>query len=171
MDAQDMEAFVERLGYDFSNFDIDDFVAHAERLARRPIQLRRASATHDISGFWVRTPRHHYVVYNIRVHTVQQIHSILHEIGHILLGHPCERIDDIFTPEQLAAFGLTRPEGRLRQVSSLLDPDPYDREAEAFVFCLQRRIVTADRLAVLMGESTSIDRLRKHVDMMAFEAE
>lgn len=170
MNEREIEQLIDRVGYDFTAFEPVDFVKHIEELMRRPVLLIGDQFNPEMSAAWIRTQVAHYILYNTGLHPVQQIHGILHEIGHILLGHPCEPIEKVFTRDQLKRYGLlNRVEGRLRQIDSSINPGPYEIEAEKFVFCLQRRVLKADRLAVLMGQSTSIERLRDHVDVMAFE--
>ena len=170
MNEREIEQLIDRLEYDFTVFEPVDFVKHIERRVRRPVVLIGGEFDPDTSAIWIRTRVAHHILYNVLLHPVQQIHGILHEVGHILLSHPCEPIENVFTREQLQRYGLLGlVEGRLRHVDSSIKPSPYEIEAEKFVFCLQRRLLKANRLTMLRGQSTSIERLRDHVDVMAFE--
>lgn len=164
-----LEQVVARLEYDFSNFELADFIQHIERLKRREIFLLPVPFEMDLSAIWIRGESTDYIFHNKRMHSIQSTHNILHEIAHIILGHTCWPIDEVLPPELLALVRNPNPQGRLRKADRNLRMDEEEQEAEAFVFLIQKRLVTANRMTELMGQSSSIGPLRQWVDSMAFD--
>jgi hypothetical protein len=157
-----------RLDYDFRDFSMEHFVRHVESYRRREIILNRLPLDLRLSALWIRADTADYIFYNQNIHLVLQTHSILHEIAHIVLNHPCQPIDSVFTPEMLAQLRGKATEGRLRMADPHRRQDDEERQAERFVVLIQQRILQARRLEQLKGPSTSIAALRDWVDGMGF---
>jgi hypothetical protein len=160
-----MKDVLDSLEYDFTHFELAHFVEHMESLRRKPIYLKEMTLSSKLFGIWVPTESQDYLIYNATLQPVHQIHTILHEIAHMVLDHSLHPLTDILLPEQLQSL----MEGRLRFAPSANYPsDPEEREAEAFVFAIQRQVVKAQRLHELTGESSSIVGLRAAADASGY---
>lgn len=164
-----LKELIDRLAYDFNQFELAHFIRHIERLQRREILVIPLPFEPGLSAVWIRAETADYIFYNVRTHPIHQSHNILHELAHILLDHTRWPIDQALPPELLALVGTSQLEGRLRKADPYLRADQEEQEAEAFVFLIQKRLVTANRMTQLMGQSSSIDALRRWVDSMAFD--
>ena len=164
-----VKAAIDKLGYDFDQFELNDFVRHVERLLRREIILIPFAFDRGLSALWIRAETAHYIFYNDRTHAIHQAHSILHEIGHIVLNHACRPLDEVLPPDLLKLLQTRQPQGRLRKVGLPLRQDPEEQEAEMFVFEIQRSLLPKQRQFEVMGQSSSNEALRKWVDSMAFD--
>ena len=164
----DLATTLDRLGYDFQAFDLAHFIQHVETYRQRTIFVNPLPLQLELSAAWVRAETADYIFYNQDTHPVQQTHSILHEIAHILLEHPCHPLSDVLSPKLLNRLQNGVPHGRPRLADAQLRASPEEREAEAFVLLIQQRLVNARRLSELTGPSSSIRALRYWVDGMAF---
>ncbi|QPC81727.1 ImmA/IrrE family metallo-endopeptidase [Phototrophicus methaneseepsis] len=164
-----VKAVIDKLDYDFDHFELNGFIRHVECLLRREIILVPFAFNPGLSAMWVRAETAHYIFYNDRTHPIHQAHSILHEIGHIVLNHACRPIDQVLPPELLKLLQTLQPQGRLRKAGLPLRQDPEEQEAEMFVFVIQKSLLPKRRQVEVMGQSSSNEALRKWVDSMAFD--
>src|SRR5690606_10150230 len=140
-----------------------------QRYRRREIILGPADFDHELSALWVRAETADYIFFNMTHHIIHQTHSVLHEIAHIILDHQCAPISDILPPELLAELQFNEPVGRPRIMKPELHDTPEEQEAEAFVYIIQREIMNANRMEQLLGQGSSIQKLNKYVEGMAFD--
>jgi hypothetical protein len=153
-----IQAAMRQLDYDFRQFTLEHFLAHLIQRRQRDIIVTGVPSEHRFHGAWIKADTADYVFFSGSTHPVHQVHTILHELGHIILGHQGDLLENVLPPALLAALNQQRAVGRMRQVGSL-DKSPEDREAEAFVRLLQRQIMFANRLEQLTARTTSIEAL------------
>ena len=164
----DIQQVIQSLDYDFEQFKLPDFVNHLEQQRNRTIHLTGAKLKSDLFGIWIPAPSADYVIFNATLHPIHQIHSVLHELAHIVLNHTCDSIYDVLPPELLAELGTSLTvKGRLR--TALPQKDPQEIESEFFVFEIQKQVMTAQRISELQGGRSSIPLFRPLADGMAFE--
>lgn len=169
MKKQIMLDVIDQLGYDFKHFDLNHFIDHIQRRRRREIIIVPADFDHELSALWVRAETADYIFFNISHHIIHQTHSILHELAHITLNHQCMPIKDVLPPELLAELHSDEPLGRPRIIKPNLRDTPEEQEAEAFVYIIQREVMNANRMEQLLGQGSSIQKLNKYVEGMAFD--
>jgi hypothetical protein len=152
---------INRLNYDFRQFTVSDFVHHVTRLRRHPIVVSPFPFSAEIHAVWIALGHVDYILYNAAAHPIHQVHSILHECGHLVLNHTGKDLKSLLPPTLLqSARELTAPlQGRLRTIYPA--DDPQEHEAEAFVRFLQREILVANRLEQLTSRASSIDDLAR----------
>lgn len=155
---------LDRLGYDFMHFEVADFVRHVEVSRGKDIVVHGLPLSREISAMLIRAETADYIICNKNLHSVQQTHSILHEIAHLVLEHPGRPLNEILSPELMAQMPLSNPTGHLRIAKMELRETPEEREAEAFVMLIQEKLVEARRLEKLMEPSSSIQALRPWID-------
>ena len=86
---------VESLDYDFNEFELTHFIRHIEQLMRREIILVPLPLELGLYAVWIPAETAHYVFYNEIAHPVDQTHSILHELAHIVLNHSRKHIGQL----------------------------------------------------------------------------
>jgi hypothetical protein len=154
---------IERLGYDFSRFTLQDFIEHVIACRQgRPIIVLGWPLERDPHGAWVKARHADYILYDNTLHYVHQEHVILHEVGHIVLGHRGDRLDKVLPPElwEHIPSGLQAGTvGHLRVGEKSQTPEDY--EAETFATQVQQRNLTAQRMAQFTGPSSSIDAVEQ----------
>ena len=163
-----VERALSSIGYDFTRFEVDHFVQTVAKRRKRPIEIATRSMSWGWFGVWMQRDTADYIFVNETVHPVMHIHSLLHEIGHMVLGHHGDDLNTLLDPEMLASLGITNERGHLR--ASGRPRSPEDSEAELFVFLLQRRVMQARRLSELYGEPTSIEELKPYARGMDFNS-
>ncbi len=156
VEHEKLNRIIKSLTYDFSQFQVDDFISHVERHRRREIIVRRFPLEPDLSALWIRAETADYIAYNERTHQIQQTHNILHEVAHNLLQHSLRPLDQVLPPELMALAISPFALGRRRPADPRLRNDAEEQEAETFVLLIQQRLVRAQRLTALMGPSSSV---------------
>jgi hypothetical protein len=161
---------IEKLEYDFKHFSLEDFVDHIARRKRREIILRSwPFSSKELSALWLPQETAHYILFNANYHQTHQIHSILHELAHLILGHSVRSVLDILDARLVQEFGGFSFIGRPRWVASRLETDQEEIEAEAFVCEIQGRVMLANRLDSLMGKGSSSEYLNRYVSSAAYD--
>ncbi|WP_343419781.1 ImmA/IrrE family metallo-endopeptidase [Candidatus Flexifilum breve] len=112
-------------------------------------------------GLWVPAPTTDYIFVNTHLLPAHRVHTLLHEIAHLLLNHRGVDIRSVLGEPVWQALGLSSGSGHLR--STALNDSPEDEEAEVFVLLIQQRVARARRLQELYGESTSLPAMRPYV--------
>lgn len=157
-----VQQVIHDLGYDFAEFDLQHFLQHLRQRRRRDILLVAFTFEPGISGAWVRAQTADYIFYPDQVPDIYRNHSILHEIGHILLQHQCRPVENFLSPQMLARLGEKAP-GRLRQATPPAH-DADEKAAEMFVTLVQQQIMRNQRRYELAGDSTSIQAFKPFID-------
>jgi hypothetical protein len=160
---------VQRLDYDFRQFTLPHFIQYLEKQRGHPIFVNEFTFI-DVGNHaaWIGLGHADYIFYDAETHPVHQVHSILHECGHMVLGHTGEDLKALLSDELLQALHeLTAPlRGRLRATYPW--DDPQEREAEAFVRFLQREILVANRLEQLTKRASSIHDLARFASKLGY---
>ncbi len=160
----DMEARVRHtireLRYDFRHFTVPDFIAYLKTTRQRDIILNAVPLDGGLHGLWVRAETADYVFFDRRTHPIHQVHHILHEVGHMVLGHRPRDLALVLPPALLAELTARiarAPHGHCR----MWEPHETleEREAEYFVQQLQHKILIAGCLIALTHPVTSIGEL------------
>lgn len=169
MARESLETIIEQLGYDFGQFELADFIRHIERRNRREIVVKGVPFEFGLSAIWVHAETADYIFYNERTHGIHSTHNILHEIAHIVLEHTCCPVEEMLLPELVALVREPQPKGRFRTADRQSRTEREEQEAELFVFLIQKRLMAANRITQLMGQSSSIGALQQWVESMAFD--
>ena len=162
---QDIQRIVDGLGYDFKHYEIEDFVRYIERLRKRRIMVRRWELQRDVSGMWLPIMNFEIVAYNTLHHPILQIHGILHEIGHMVLGHKTIPLSDVISPEILAEFDIDIPiNGQARLSRKEHSFSAEDIEAERFAFAIQKRVLHHNRVTKLYRSGSTVPEFKPYAD-------
>ena len=109
---------------------------------------------------WIPLPIADYIMVNEALHPMHKTHTVLHEIGHMLLNHPLRPLSEVLPPHLLRELDVEMLEGfaRYSPLHGLMQSS-VEQEAEAFVFSIQTRIIQADRFKALTAVDSSIKML------------
>lgn len=166
-----VQAVVEGLAYDFDHFEIEDFQRHVAGKRHRPLNVRYVPLPAEIFGFWYSTAHTDYIVVNANLHPAHRIHTLLHELAHMILGHHGMDLTILLDENLVRQLEVISSEGHLRSAATIdQESNPQEQEAEEFVLIIRRKLVTAHRLQELYGEPTSIDTLRPYVRGLDFNS-
>ena len=142
-----MRGLLNELDYDFSRFTSDDFTRWLERRREREIVFLPYVLPTTIFGAWVKGVREDFVLYEPNTPIVHQAHSQLHEMCHMLCGHPTVEADDAqFLLRHAGNVDLTVFDSLLlRSIHS----DENEREAEMLTALIQERVQKHARMEEL----------------------
>lgn len=160
IDKRRIRRTIRELRYDFHQFSVSDFVTYLETTRKRDIIVNGWPFQAGLHGFWLRAETADYVFFDRETYAMHQVHHILHELGHIILGHQPRDLAAVLPPDLLVALShlqITSPRGHSRMWE--IHETPEDREAEWFVRRLQHEILIAGRLASLTHPVTSIGEM------------
>ena len=166
-----VEFAIDVLGYDFKAFNIDDFLHHIALQRNRPVSVRTVPLSPDLFGFWYPTRETDFIAVNANLHHVHQLHTLLHELAHLLLGHRGMDLRLLLAEDLIQQLNIIQAEGHLRSASTIDQAhNSQEREAEQFVMAIRRKLVAARRLQELYGEPTSNAMLRSYVRGLDFNS-
>jgi hypothetical protein len=100
-------------------WNAEEFVLGIARGRRRHIELMPTDLDGSMCGLWVATDQADYIAYARHTSGLHRDQIILHELGHIIIGHPGTSLDP------------RRPAGRYAA--------GHEREAELFATLILRR--------------------------------
>jgi hypothetical protein len=162
----ELKSKIDDLRYNFSEYNLDDFIRHIESSKGITIHLILFPMANGTQGFWTRRQVNHYIAYSSVLHPVHKKHTILHELAHVVLDHQPRPLGDLIPRDLLQEFGIETEEGLFRAAYSKYDQQ--DDEAEEFVFDIQQRLFEAKQLRALTENITSLPGYRPYADAMAF---
>jgi hypothetical protein len=147
------------LRYDFKKFTLSGFINYVSEEKGREIIAIPWSMPATLFGVWMsdgEEPKE-YVFYRDNVPPIHQIHIQLHELSHILLGHPTLQIN-----RKLVADVLERkaslPFADLPQLRSPKKSE-YEIQAEMLASLIKERVIQSYRLDQLVNDLSSEEKL------------
>lgn len=154
------------LDYDYSIFTLPHFTDHVAGFVRKEILLIPCELEKTLSGIWVHEQTAHYVFYNNQLHRIVQIHTILHEIAHIVLKHQPKPVEHYLTDDILNEYNLTHPVGKARANPQVNKPNSEEQEAEEFVFFIQHQLMKLNLSSELFGTNQIPTGLRQFTQIL-----
>ncbi len=166
-----LNALLDELGYDFSQFSAAGFAAWVARRRQRPIHLVPQEFPPDLDGAWLRGARADFVFYQAGPLQIHSVHILLHEISHILLGHTTAPITDDFA--RLFGAATQAPAAQLPAsvqglFRSIRYTDLQEVEAETLSSLIQQRVIALAGAAAL-AEVGQEDGLRHFVEGLGLD--
>lgn len=158
-----MKAVLDDLDFDFSEFTMDSFVAWIESRINREIRFKSWPMPPGMFGVWMSDAEEpvEHIFYDDAGPMIQQVHTQLHELSHIVCAHPTAR--------------LTRSEMQELLLRSAEDPtvlshvllrapakDGMEEEAEILASLIQHQVINNKRIKQLAITASSNDDLSGH---------
>ncbi len=126
-------------------FSVEAFCSQLGQQRNRPLHLHPMpdrSALSGVCGVWVATEGDDHIFYESRTSRVHQEHIILHEIGHVILGHQMR--GDGIGDGLSAGVDAFLPDLRTRSIRHFLGRTDYttrqEREAEMLASLIGVRV-------------------------------
>ena len=169
-----INALVDGLEYDFSRFEIRDFVAWVAEKRGRQIELVPMQFSSDAFAAWVPDDEDltDYVFYEPGLVEVRTNQFILHEIGHMLLRHQPRKLSQEISNlvrnlrhEPNPGLGGTAM-GLLRSIDYT---DDQEEEAETFSSLIQARVLDLSSTKLLRRQSSQNSALAHYMGDMGFD--
>jgi len=143
-----MRALLAEIDYGFSQFTMEGFTCWLERRRGRKILFVPRPMPPTLFGAWLASDDCDYIFYEADTLSLHQVHIQLHEIAHILCGHPAIEIG----PQQLQIL-LRRADTDPTLYTSLLlrsvRSDQAELEAETLTALIQEQVLRHARLREL----------------------
>ena len=122
------------IDYDLDDLTIEGFAHWLERVRERPIVFVPRHMPATVFGAWIFAADTDYVFYETDTPPLHQAHIRLHEMAHMLLGHPTVQVD-----AQKTHALLRGTSAHLTSIDSLLlrcnlpEKDPVDKSDIVFM--------------------------------------
>lgn len=166
-----VEAAIDILGYDFNAFNIDGFLHHIALQRNRRLSVHTVPLSSDLFGFWYPTQETDFIAVNGNLHHMHQLHTLIHELAHMLLGHRGMDLRTLLAEDLIRELNIVHAEGHLRSAKTIdRANNSQEREAEQFVMAIRQKLVAARRLQELYGEPTSIHSMQPYVRGLDFNS-
>lgn len=160
-----MNAVLDDLDYDFSEFTMDSFVTWIESRIKREIRFKSWTMPPGMFGVWMSDAEEpvEHIFYDDTDPLIQQVHIQLHELSHIVCSHPTARLTriemqelllkSVETPTVLSHVLLRAP---------AKDSSIMEEEAEMLASLIQHQVINNKRLKQLAITASSDDDLSNH---------
>lgn len=164
--VQTAQVIIDNLGFDFSQFTMQEFIEWVERIKGRRIFLFSIPMPSSTDGAWISDAErpNEYVFYDVNLSPILQVHTQLHEIGHILWGHETLRITGANLTQLIKAVQRQAlSPGTSELLMRALDGQQGEEEAqaEAVAHIIQSQVIRASRMAALsltVSNNNEVDR-------------
>jgi hypothetical protein len=155
------EKILQELNYDFRGFEIEQFIKRVGDLKGRRIRATPWKMPPAMFGAWLADEDDacDYIFYRIDAPPVHQIHIQLHELAHLLFGHPTFNISRIKIAESYQGKGELplKSYGRLRST----DQSDDENEAETLASMIQEQVIRYSQFAQLTHGISSDEKLAR----------
>lgn len=160
------EKVLAELHYDFRSFTIGDFVSHIGQARQREIITIPWRMPPALFGAWMSDADEskEYIFYRDNVPAIHQIHIQLHELSHLLLGHPTLQINRTLIAKVLEGEALLPFVGlpRLRSPQK----DDLEIQAETLASLIQKQVIQNASLDRLVNDLSSEVKLANFLKTM-----
>ena len=162
------EKILAELQYDFRSFTIEDFIRWIGEIKGRQIISIPLKMPIGMFGAWLSDDEepNEYIFYRDHVPPMYQIHIQLHELAHLLLGHPTLHINR----ETLAAALNGKRELPFNELAQLRSTEKtedekslYELESETLASIIQEQIIRHSKLEQLTRGISSDKNIAKYL--------
>lgn len=158
---QKAEKIIRDIDFDFPSFTIEEFIGRISALKGREIFMVPWDMPATLFGAWMsdgEEPKE-YVFYRSNLPLIHQIHIQLHELAHLLLGHPTLKID------RKLIMAVLKGEEALPFSDMVLLRSPklveLETEAETLASVIQEQVIRHDQLLRLTQDISSDEKLSR----------
>ena len=160
------EKVLGELQYDFRTFTIGDFISYISQTRQREIITIPWRMPPALFGAWLSDadePKE-YIFYRENVPVIHQIHIQLHELSHLLLGHPTLQINKTTIAKVLEGEALL-PFADLPRLRSP-QKDDLELQAETLAGQIQKEVIQKASLDRLVNDLSSEVKLAHFLQTM-----
>jgi hypothetical protein len=154
------------LRYDFRSFSIEGFISYIGETKRREILTIPWTMPATVFGAWMSDDEEpkEYIFYRDNVPTIHQVHIQLHELSHLLLGHPTLHINRKKIAEVLRKM-TSLPFADLPRLRSPNQTE-CETQAEVLATLIQERVIQSSRIDQLLNDLSSEEKLASFLKTM-----
>ena len=141
-----MKRYLAELDYDWSEFTLTSFINWLTNSLGQPIILVPCCLPPNICGAYVISPSgHNLILFDKNLPPLLRLHTILHEIAHLLCGHQTARLDH----RQMQILASINSQSDLVLSESVINRNPscktdrQEQEAEALALLIQSQVQLA----------------------------
>jgi hypothetical protein len=157
---------LKELRYDFRTFSIQGFISYIGEMKRREIITIPWAMPATIFGAWMSDDEEpkEYIFYRDNVPTIHQVHIQLHELSHLLLGHPTLRINR----KKIAEVFEEKASLPFADLPRLRSPKQTECETQAEVLAtlIQERVIQNSHMDQLLNDLSSEEKLSNFLNTM-----
>jgi len=160
------EKTVKELHYDFRGFTINGFISFVGEKRGRQIISTPWIMPPALFGAWmsdVEEPKE-YIFYRPNTQIIHQVHIQLHELSHLLLGHPTLQINREMIADVLRGEA-SLPFSELLRLRSPMHSD-LETQAETLAALIQKEVIRRSNLDQLMEDLSSEEKLAHFLKTM-----
>jgi hypothetical protein len=164
--SMEAQRILKALGYDFSTFTMAGFLQFVGEAKGREIVAIPWAMPATLFGAWIsdgEEPKE-YIFYRDNLSPIHQIHIQLHEVSHLLFGHPTLKINRQFIADVVEGKTLL-PFAKLPQLRSPKRAD-FETQAETLANLIQEHVVRNSGLDELTRSISSEERLAIFMKIM-----
>jgi hypothetical protein len=160
------EKILKELDYEFQGFSIDHFIRCVGDFTGRQILSTPWQMPSGLFGAWLSDDDvpHEYIFYRHDVPLIHQIHIQLHEVAHLLFGHPTLHVNRERITASLSGQE-TLPFAEYVLLRSATQSD-IEAEAETLASMIQEQVIRHSHLDQLTRDLSSDDKLARFVNNM-----
>lgn len=160
------EKALKELQYDFRAFSIQGLICHVSKLKGREIVTIPWVMPATVFGAWMSDDEEskEYIFYRDNVPVIHQVHIQLHELSHLLLGHPTLRINrkkiaEVFSKKASLPFADLLRLRSPRQTEC-------ETQAEVLATLIQERVIQNSNMDQLLNDRSSEEKLANFLKTM-----
>ena len=160
------EKVVKDLRYDFHTFSIDHFINYVGETKKREIISVPWKMPPTLFGAWMsdgEEPKE-YIFYRDNIPLIHQVHIQLHELSHLLLGHPTLQINRTKITAVLEKKAVL-PFDELPRLRSS-DKTDLEIQAETLAALIQKQVIQNSSLDQLSNDLSSELKLANFLKTM-----
>ncbi len=159
-----MKTVLDTLDFDFSRFTMDGFVAWIQARRGREIRFIPWNTPPGMFGAWISDadePIEHVFI-DKNVSPLHKVHIQLHELGHIICGHPTIRLSKVEMREML--LKATQVPTVLNEILFRASAEKeLEQEAEMLAALIQHQVIGHERIQQLSVAASSNKNVIDHL--------
>jgi len=160
------EKALKDLQYDFRAFSIQGLICHISKLKGREIITIPWAMPAGVFGAWMSDDEEpkEYIFYRDHAPVIHQVHIQLHELSHLLLGHPTLHINR----KMIAAVLDKKNSLPFTDLLRLRSPQQTECEtqAEVLAILIQERVIQNSNMDQLLNDLSSEEKLANFLKTM-----
>ena len=162
-----MKAVLGKLDFDFSRFTMDEFVAWIEARRGREISFIPWDMPPGMFGVWMSDaddPVEHVFI-DKNAPSLHKVHIQLHELSHIICGHPTARLTKI-EMQNLLLQAMQNPTVLNEVLLRAPAKKELEQEAEMLAALIQYRVIEHERIQQLSVAASSNENVTDHLQSL-----
>jgi hypothetical protein len=158
-----MKALLDEMDFDFSQFTMERFAAWVQERHDRKIRFTRWEMPPGMFGVWMSDAEEpvEHVFIDKNAPPLQAAHIQLHELGHILCGHPTARLT-VSEMADLLTKSVTNPAVLEEALLRAPNKGEWEQEAETLAALIQDQVIRHQRLQQLAVSASSNESVVAH---------